>query len=185
MRLRRVVGVLALTALFTGGVWTGLSGAGPFAAGGGGTTFSLTAKLDSAQEVPKPRAGAGAHGTFAAGLVRSGSGGSLSWRLTFQGLSGRASASHIHLGKRGKAGAVAVPLCGPCRSGARGTARLNAKTVTALLGGGAYVNVHTARNAAGEIRGQVARTAAKPPAPPPTTGTTTGGGATTYEDPYP
>lgn len=174
-----------MTALFTGGVWTGLSGAGPVAAGGGGTTLSLTAKLDPAQEVPKPRAGAGARGTFAGGLVRSGSGGSLSWRLTFQGLSGRASASHIHLGKRGKAGAAAVPLCGPCRSGARGTARLNAKTVTALLGGGAYVNVHTARNAAGEIRGQVARSAAKPPAPPPPTGTTTGGGATTYEEPYP
>ena len=184
MRARRVAAVAVLTALFSGGVWTGLSGAGPDATGGG-TTLSLTAKLDAAQEVPKPRAGAGARGTFAAGLVRSGAGGSLSWRLTFQGLSGGASASHIHLAKRGKAGAVAVPLCGPCRSGARGTARLNAKTVTALLGGGAYVNVHTARNAAGEIRGQIGRSTAKPPAPPPTTGTTTGGGATTYEDPYP
>src|SRR5918995_1426945 len=135
MRARRIAAVLVLTALFSGGVWTGLGGAGPDATPGG-TTLSLTAKLDAAQEVPKPRAGAGARGTFAAGLVRSGARASLSWRLTFQGLSGGASASHIHLGKRGTAGAVAVPLCGPCRSGARGTARLNAKTVTALLGGG-------------------------------------------------
>ena len=51
---------------------------------------------------------------------------------------------------------MAVPLCGPCASGAHGTARLASKTKTALLAGTAYVNVHTARNAAGEIRGQIA-----------------------------
>jgi hypothetical protein len=61
---------------------------------------------------------------------------------------------------------------------------VNAKTVTALLAGGAYVNVHTARNPAGEIRGQVARSSAPAPPPPPP-GTATGGGTTTYEDPYP
>ncbi len=177
---------MALTALFVAGVWTGLSGAGQSMQGvQGATTMSLTAKLDAAQEVPKPSGAAAARGTFAAGLVRTGSGGNLSWRLTFQGLSGGASASHIHLGKRGRPGAVAVGLCGPCRSGVRGTAKLNAKTVAALLGGSAYVNVHTARNAAGEIRGQIARGAAKPPAPPPTSSTPTGsGGDTTYE-PYP
>jgi hypothetical protein len=172
-----------MTALFTAGVWIGVSGAGQ--AVGNATTLSLTAKLNASQEVPKPKAAAAARGTFAAGLVRSGAGGRLSWRLTFQGLSGKASASHVHLGKRGKAGAVAVSLCGPCRSGARGTAKLNAKTVTALLAGGAYVNVHTAKNPAGEIRGQVARSAAPPPAPAPTTGTTGSTGVTTYEDPYP
>jgi hypothetical protein len=171
-----------MTALFTAGVWIGLSGAGQ--AVGGATTLSLNAKLNASQEVPKPRAAATARGAFAAGLIRNGAGGTLSWRLTFQGLSGRASAAHIHLGKRGKAGAVAVSLCGPCRSGVRGTAKLNARTVTGLLAGGAYVNVHTAKNPAGEIRGQVARASAPPPPP----GTTTEGGtsgATTYEDPYP
>ena len=172
--------------LFTAGVWTGLGGADQ-GVEGTTTTMGLTARLDAAQEVPKPRAGAGAKGSFVGGLVRGGAGGRLSWRLTFQGLSGRAAASHIHLAKRGKAGAVAVALCGPCRSGARGTASVNAKTVTALLAGGAYVNVHTARNAAGEIRGQIARTRAAPPPPPPTT-TSTGTGTTTYTetyDPYP
>ncbi len=170
-----------MTAVFTAGVWTGLSGAGQGVEGT--ATLSLTARLDAAQEVPRPRARAGARGSFAGGLVRSGAGGRLSWRLTFQGLSGSAAASHIHFGKRGQAGAVAAGLCGPCRPGARGTARLNAKTVTALLAGGAYVNVHTARNVAGEIRGQIARTAAPPP--PATTSTTGATGTTTYEDPYP
>jgi hypothetical protein len=184
MRARRqVAGAIALTALFAAGVWTGLSGAGQSVKGA--ATLGLTARLDAAQEVPKPRSGAAARGSFAGSFVRSGAGGSLSWRLTFEGLSGRATASHIHLGRRGKAGAVAVPLCGPCRSGTRGTARLNAKTVTALVGGGAYVNVHTARNAAGEIRGQIARSAAPTPTPPPPTTTTTATtGTTTYEDPY-
>lgn len=171
-----------MTAIFTAGVWIGLSGAGQ--AVGDATTLSLTAKLNTSQEVPTPRAAAAARGTFAAALVRSGAGGSLSWRLSFQGLSGKASAAHVHLGKRGKAGAVAVSLCGPCRSGARGTAKLNARTVTALLAGGAYVNVHTAKNPAGEIRGQVARSSAPPPPP----ATTTAGGSTgiiTYEEPYP
>src|SRR5829696_8869622 len=180
----RVAVAAVMTAILTGGVWIGLSGAGQ-AVGNATTTVSLTAKLNTSQEVPKPRAAAAARGTFAAGLVRTGAGGSLSWRLTFQGLSGKASAAHVHLGKRGKAGAVAVSLCGPCRSGARGTAKLNARTVRALLAGGAYANVHTAKNPAGEIRGQVSRSSNAPPAPP---GTTTGSGstgATTYEDPYP
>jgi CHRD domain len=180
---RRGAGAVALTALFAAGVWTGLSGAGQGV--NGATTLGLTARLDAAQEIPKPRGAAAARGSFAGSLVRSGTGGSLSWRLTFEGLSGRAAASHIHLGRRGKAGAVAVPLCGPCRSGAHGTARLNGKTVAALLAGGAYVNVHTARNAAGEIRGQIARStsAAPAPTPPPPTATATTG-TTTYEDPY-
>jgi hypothetical protein len=44
--------------------------------------------------------------------------------------------------------------------------------VAALVGGRAYVNVHTARNPAGEIRGQL-RQGAVVLAPPGTTGTTT------------
>ena len=64
-------------------------------------------------------------------------------------------AAHIHTGRVGVAGPVAVPLCGPCASGAHGTVRLDAKTKAAVLGGRTYVNVHTPRNAAGEIRGQI------------------------------
>ena len=111
--------------------------------------------------MPKPKGlKAGAQGTFTAALVRSGAGGALSWKLTFQALSGKAMASHIHVGARGKAGAVKVSLCGPCGTGARGSARVLKKTIAALMAGTAYVNVHTARNAAGEIRGQIIKTAA-------------------------
>jgi hypothetical protein len=180
---RLVASAAALPVILAAGVWTGLGGAGLGTESAAPTGF--TARLNGAQEVPRPKGvKAAAQGTFTAALVRSGAGGTLSWKLTFQGLSGKATASHIHVGARGRAGGVKVSLCGPCRSGARGSAKVDAKTVNALLAGSTYVNVHTARNAAGEIRGQIAKTAKPPQLPPPTTtnATTTG---TTTDDPYP
>jgi hypothetical protein len=176
---RLIVSAAALPAVLAAGVWTGLG------AGQGAESTGFIARLNAVQEVPKPagvRAAAG--GVFSATLVRSRAGGSLSWRLTFQGLTGKATASHIHVGVRGRSGAVQVSLCGPCRSGARGITRVNAKTVTALLAGRSYVNVHTAKNPAGEIRGQVAKSPKSTVPPPPPTVTDTGGPPTTY-DPYP
>ena len=180
---RFIASSAALPVVLAAGIWTGLGLAGHDTESAAAT--GLTARLSAAQEVPKPKGvPAAAKGTFTAGLVRRGAGGTLSWRLNFQGLTGKATASHIHVGARGRAGAVRVALCGPCRTGARGSATVNAKTFNALLAGGTYVNVHTARNPAGEIRGQVAKTAAPPViVPPPTTqtmGTTTGS-----TDPYP
>ena len=48
-----------------------------------------------------------------------------------------------------------VPLCGPCKSGRTGTTKISKAVVETLEKNGAYVNVHTAMNAGGEIRGQV------------------------------
>jgi hypothetical protein len=173
----------ALPVLLVAGIWTGLGVAGQDTESA--ATTRLTARLNAAQEVPKPKgARAGAQGVFTGQVVRSGSGGKLSWRLTFQRLTGKATAAHIHVGARGRAGAVRIALCGPCRSGARGSANVDGKTFNALLAGSTYVNVHTARNPAGEIRGQIAKSADSPALPPPTTTapTTTG---TTTTDPYP
>jgi hypothetical protein len=62
------------------------------------------------------------------------------------------------MGKAGKAGNVVVPLCAnaACKSGVHGTVTLKAAVLKALKSGGTYVNVHTAKNPAGEIRGQIA-----------------------------
>jgi hypothetical protein len=79
----------------------------------------------------------------------------LTWRLTFSRLSGKPIAAHVHLGRAGVAGPVVVPLCAPCRSGAHGAVSVSVKTRLALITRGAYVNVHTPRNPAGEIRGQI------------------------------
>jgi hypothetical protein len=127
-----------------------LAGAG-LGAGTGAT--KLTAKLNNAQEVPKPNASGGS-GRFTGTLT----GRSLKWKLTFTNLSGPGQAAHIHLAKRGKAGPVGVPLCGPCRSGAHGKTTVPANVARALRSGSAYVNVHTAKNADGEIRGQIKKT---------------------------
>ena len=121
-----------------------------------GVTASVTTTLNARQEVPKPKGSANrARGTFTATVTKTGTTGSVAWRLTFSKLTGRASAAHIHIGAAGRSGPVAVPLCGPCRSGVRKTATLQASVLAALEAGRAYVNIHTARNPAGEIRGQI------------------------------
>ena len=115
----------------------------------------LRAGLNAKQEVPKQAVKVpAASGTFTGTLT----GTKLTWSLVFRKLSGPATAAHIHLGRPGKAGPVAVPLCGPCSSGAKGSATLTAAQVKAVLGGGTYVNVHTAKNPAGEIRGPLLKT---------------------------
>jgi len=113
--------------------------------------------LTAAQERPKPKGKlARARGTFTATVSRSGSSGVITWKLTFSKLSGKAAAAHIHAGARGKAGPVIVPLCAPCRSGAHGRTTVNESVLNALESGRTYVNVHTKKNAACEIRGQIA-----------------------------
>ncbi len=112
----------------------------------------FTASLNRGQEVPKPKGvSLGVSGRFSATLTGS----KLKWTLTFKHLTGKATAAHIHSGKRGKAGIVLVPLCGPCKSGVSGTAVLTSKEVDAMKKGDLYVNVHTVKNPAGEIRGQI------------------------------
>jgi CHRD domain-containing protein len=122
-----------------------------------GIVAGIKATLRAAQERPKPKGKlAKARGTFTAAVTRTGTTGVITWRLTFSKLSGRAIAAHIHSGARGKAGPVIVPLCAPCRSGVRGRATVDASVLDKLGSGATYVNVHTRKNPAGEIRGQIA-----------------------------
>ena len=135
-------------------------------------TYALTANLRARSEVPKPsRVPAGAVGLFTGKAVELQSDRArLTWRLTFRKLSGRAIAAHIHAGRPGKAGNVIVPLCGPCRSGQRGAATITHAQLRAIRRGATYVNVHTVRNAAGEVRGQLKASTTgddSPPAPGP------------------
>lgn len=149
-------------------VLAGVAGAAP------SDTYALKASLTAKAEVPKPRGvPAGAVGAFTAKAVEiQGGKARLTWRLTFKKLSGRAAAAHIHVGKPRKAGGVMAPLCGPCRSGERGTATITRAQLRTIRAGNAYVNIHTARNQAGEIRGQLKATrtssgSSSDPTPPP------------------
>jgi hypothetical protein len=117
---------------------------------------AVRSALTAGKEVPKPTGTRrGARGTFTGTITKSDTGAVLNWRLTFNRLTGRAVAAHIHLGRAGRAGPVALALCGPCRSGRAGRANLTASLQAALAAGRAYVNVHTAKNPAGEVRGQI------------------------------
>jgi hypothetical protein len=122
----------------------------------------VNTKLNTRLEVPRPKGATRGTGAFTGTLrVVNATRATLTWKLTFARLTGAAIAAHVHLGAPGKAGKVVVPLCGPCRSGRGGTARVSATAATAMIAGKAYVNVHTQRNPGGEIRGTVK---AAPPA---------------------
>ena len=119
-------------------------------------TATLKTALRASQERPKPKGNVPrARGAFAVTIDKRGSSAVLVWQLTFSRLTGKAIAAHIHSGARGKSGPVIVPLCAPCRTGARGRVTVNASVLNALQSGRTYVNVHTAKNPAGEIRGQL------------------------------
>ncbi len=116
------------------------------------TGGNLAARLNTMQELPQPDAMRG-RGQFT-GSIRNGT---LRWRLSFSGLTGPAAAAHIHLALAGAANpAPAISLCGPCRNGQTGSARVSSAVARRIIRGGGYVNVHTPRNKAGEIRGQIA-----------------------------
>jgi hypothetical protein len=137
-----------------------LAAVGGAAARSQANTLRIEADMTAANETPTPKGDVGnAHGTFTATLTKSGTGGQLSWRLDFSGLTGNAIAAHIHVGAAGVAGPVRVPLCAPCSSGVSGTATITAEVLDAIMTGRAYVNVHTPTNPAGEIRDQVAAVA--------------------------
>jgi len=120
-------------------------------------TYKLTANLKARFEVPKTTGvPAGATGLFTGKVVElENDKARVTWRLSFSKLSGRAAAAHIHTGKPGKAGGVMLPLCGPCRTGQRGSSNISHAQLRKIRSGGTYVNLHTAKNAAGEIRGQL------------------------------
>lgn len=127
--------------------------------GGGDGEGTYRAKLTVRAEVPTPNAPARAAGNFSATITERRGQATIRWTLTFSRLSGRAVAAHIHRGAPGVAGAVVVPLCGPCRNGQTGRRVVDEDVVRPFARGGYYVNVHTAKNAAGEIRGQLRRVA--------------------------
>jgi len=132
-----------------------LAVAGVALAGSSSAIYKYRSSLTAGGEVPKPAGAAGAKGVFTATVTGTGSTRTISWKLTFSGLSGKAMAAHVHKGKAGVAGAVIVPLCGPCTSGQSGKAKISTNVADVLEHGGAYVNVHPAKNMGGEIRGQV------------------------------
>ena len=82
----------------------------------------------------------------------------LTWKLSYSGLSGPATAAHFHgPAEVGKNASVAVPITNAGSSPVEGSATLTDAQAADMMAGRCYVNVHTAANPGGEIRGQVTK----------------------------
>jgi hypothetical protein len=80
----------------------------------------------------------------------------LTWTVDYSGLSGPAAAAHIHgPAAKGANAGVAIPFEGDLASPIKGEATLTDEQAQQLLDGQMYVNIHTATNKNGEIRGQI------------------------------
>jgi hypothetical protein len=114
----------------------------------------MKATLDGKSEVP-PNASAG---TGTADIDYDAATKKLSWKLSYSGLTGPATAAHFHgPAEPGKNAGVAVAIPNATTSPTEGSATLTDAQAADLMAGKYYVNVHTAANPGGEIRGQVTK----------------------------
>ncbi len=109
---------------------------------------SWRADLDGSQENPPVNTPA-----FGTGCLTLNADRSLSYRVETSGLT--ATAAHIHLGAVGTNGGVVFPLAGGPTLFQGTTAVLSDAQFGDLTAGRYYINVHTAANPGGEIRGQI------------------------------
>jgi CHRD domain len=79
----------------------------------------------------------------------------LQYSITFSGLSGAVTASHIHIARQWENGPVMIAFDKAGTSSITGSLTLTQKQENELLSENTYVNLHTDKNKGGEIRGQV------------------------------
>lgn len=115
-------------------------------------TLNLGATLSASAEVP-PNNSAGM-GQLQAEFDKATN--TLSYTLRYSGLSGPVKAGHFHgPAEAGKNAGVALGISNIGESPVQGRAVLTAAQAADLLAGKWYVNLHTAANPGGELRGQV------------------------------
>lgn len=113
------------------------------------TDRTVNVSLSGSEEVP-----AVATSGSGSGRITIANDGSVSGSVTTTGVPG--TMAHIHMGARGQNGGVIIPLTknGDTYSVPAG-AKLTEAQMTAFKAGNLYVNVHTAANKGGEVRGQL------------------------------
>jgi hypothetical protein len=122
-------------------------------------TATYKAKLSGRSEIPK--ADTKGKGTLEASFDTPSK--ELKYTLTFEGLSGPATAAHFHgpATRAQSAGVIAQIGGANPTSPVSGSVTLTEDQAKALQSGKIYVNIHTAANKGGEIRGQVLHVKAK------------------------
>jgi len=114
--------------------------------------INFKADLSGASE--EPPVATAAKGTATAALDTASK--TLDWTVTYTGLT--PTAGHIHGPAAAGANAgVLVPFSGSIASPIKGSATLTDGQISDLEAGRTYVNLHTADNKGGEIRGQLVR----------------------------
>ena len=118
-----------------------------------GQTVLGYALANGSEEAPAATDSAGtAFGRFVLSQDRT----QMIYEIKMSGLSGPATAMHLHAAKRGLPGGVVVNL-GPIVNGEAIGCATNISTdiANAFINQGLYLNIHTAKHPGGEIRGQV------------------------------
>ncbi len=127
-----------------------LSGCGTVAPAANMVAF--TTQLRSANEVPPVQTSGGGQvdAAFNKDTMQ------LRWKVSFSGLTSRATAGHFHgPAAVGANAGVVLGWANPITSGMEGRATLTAVQAADLLAGRWYANIHTAANPGGELRGQM------------------------------
>jgi len=112
----------------------------------------FTTKLDGASETPPNDSKGMGEANVTLDTVKH----TVSWAVTYSGLTGPATMAHLHgPAAPGAAAPVTIPLAAPLASPIKGSAAITDTQIGDLRGGLWYVNVHSAAHPAGEIRGQL------------------------------
>ena len=115
----------------------------------------MSARLNGAQETPALATNAQGVASFTLNETRD----TLFVQAAFSGLSGPITGAHVHEGAVGVAGNIIISLVPMVRgnrlSGFLTGADISKDKLAKFLRGLYYINVHTAANPAGEIRGQI------------------------------
>ena len=120
--------------------------------GSTGSSAAMGARLSGAEEVPANNSA----GRGMADIALNRQTNVLTWTVTYSGVSSPVTAGHFHgPALAGQNAGVVLPFSGSMASPISGSATLTAAQVADLSAGKWYVNLHTAANPGGELRGQV------------------------------
>ena len=145
MTFRRI----ALAALFATGI-AAITGCAQMEQKMGMDTPMMTVPLSASQEVPQNSS----NGRGTAKIDLDGS--KLKWTIDYSGMSGPVTAGHIHgPAMMGSNAGVVIPFTGSMASPIVGSADVTAAQIADMKAGKYYINLHTAANPGGEIRGQI------------------------------
>jgi hypothetical protein len=137
--VKKAAAAIAVIALAACGTMSSMMGSGK----------TVNVSLSGNEEVPPVSTSARGSGSFTVG-----NDGAVKGSVSTTGVQG--TAAHIHQGAKGQNGGVIVPLTknGDTYTAPDG-AKLTEAQMSAFKAGNLYVNVHSAANKGGEIRGQL------------------------------